>query len=314
VFDGQGKLGIDGSHLDISFRNTELWPSPFPSRSVRSLMFNFGDAEVGPMVQLGAIIPVEGETLDWKHSIDPMHFHGSDQFRVILEGDWEVAGKQMSQGHFAFQEAGRVYQEHPMPNDPVWIFLVIGDRRGSLATLTLERDRETFQLVTDGITEEQAYPHPAGPKGATAIATTIGKCERGYVWGSYDESFGADRGRHTVAGIWGEQAAGPVVYLTNNGPGEVVVPACTFSTEVLLLVTGGSCRIGDSEYVRGDMRVQRAEEPQEDVISGPDGLRAALVVADRRASASPASSAEGLEWKQSIEDLLSELVPTLETV
>src|SRR5271163_5224893 len=113
MFKGNQGLSLERGPIDISYRDPGAWPDMTPGGTIKALTFDFGDPVAGPSVQLGLIRPMEGETLDWKHGRDPVHHHGSDQFRVISGGEWDLAGRTISAGGYAFQEAGWVYQEHP---------------------------------------------------------------------------------------------------------------------------------------------------------------------------------------------------------
>src|SRR3546814_6371411 len=113
-----------------------------PGVSIKAHTFNLGDPGAGPNIQLGIMSTVDGERLDWPHSIDPPHHHGSDQFRVISQGEWTLAGKRQSAGEYSFQEAGRIYREHPPEGASAWMLLVMGDKRGTESTL----DRKSTRL------------------------------------------------------------------------------------------------------------------------------------------------------------------------
>jgi hypothetical protein len=311
MFEADG-FHMSGDHLDVSFRRTDEW-SPSPLRSIRSAAIRIGDAEVGPSVLLGAVTPLPEEPLDWTHGIDPMHFHGSDQFRLVVDGDWVTARDPLTSGQFGFQEAGRVYQEHPANEAPSWLVLVYGDRRGEPATLTLEADRRALQnaaeIAGSALSTGGAYPHPAGPKGAPAVRTTAGGPIRGQRRSSFGDSDGwreLEDGVGVFAGMWGDSAAGPMVLLVRAGAGEAV-PEATYSSEVLLVVANGSCRIGDAEYQAGDLRVQQANAPLASLVAGVDGVQLAIMLADRRAAVDVA--AESVEWVQLLKTLYVELTP-----
>lgn len=288
MFNGNGVLNLNGDHLDLSYRDPSKWPSFTPGGSIRSITFDFGDPKVGPVVQLGLVssVPGESEHLDWAHSIDPPHFHGSDQFRVISGGEWNLTGKSLPAGSYAFQESGLRYQEHPGDAHTAWVMLVIGDKRGARPTLLLKADYET--VINTGsandrpVQKDEEYPHPAGPRGVAAIATTAGCCERGYLRGAFTD-IPADK---PLSAVFGDAEAGPAVHLLKALPNQTAVPASSYATERLLVVTTGSCRIGDSEYRAGDMRIQRAGDPMPAIVSGAEGLEATLVIADRRAQPS----------------------------
>lgn len=215
MFDGQDVLSLDGDHLDISYRAEGSWPSMTPAGSIKNYTFGIGDPQAGPLVQLGLVTSLPEEPLDWRHVVDPPHFHGSDQFRVLAGGEWNVGGRPLHSGDFMFQEAGKVYREHPASHDPAWIVLVIGDRRGALPTIIAEADN-------------------------------------------------------------------PSVHLIRAGGGETIRRVSVCGTEQFLVVTGGSLTIGSDEYLPGDMRVQRAEEPMPALVAGADGCQLTLVIADRR--------------------------------
>lgn len=286
MFDGRGILTLEGDHLDLSFGDCQQWPSLTPGGSIRHYSFDIGDSVVGPVVMLGAIVPVEGEMLDWEHSIDPPHFHGSDQFRVIPKGEWILANKPIKAGGFAFQESGLRYREHPGGDGAAWTMLVVGDRRGIRPTVMRQADRDN--LIDTGseydrpLAEQEVYPHPAGPRGIAAIATTAGPCERGYLWGRLD-ALGNGQNSGALSGVFGDAEGGPLAHLLKGSPGQPLLPEVTYATELLLIVTDGSCRIGDHEYRGGDIRLQAAQAPMPAIVAGPNGAEVTLIVADRRA-------------------------------
>ncbi len=277
-----GDLELSGDHIDLSYRDPQSWPALLPSGGIRSFVFDIGDPEAGPSLQLGLISPVEGEVLDWKHSIDPVHHHGSDQFRVCLGGSWILANRTMPVGALSFQEAGWVYQEHPTAGAPASIALLMADRRGTMSTLHFDRDKETIFAAGAEFgqppEEEVPYPHPAGDKGIAAIATNRGGCQRGYLHVEPEELTDGD----VVTGLLGDPVAGPVVHAFRSAPDALVVPSCRFATEVVLIVAAGGCRIGDADYRAGDLRIQRADAPFS-VKAGSNGVELVLIVGDRRA-------------------------------
>jgi hypothetical protein len=280
MFDGQDVLSLEGNHLDISYRADGTLPSMTPAGSIKNYTFGIGDAQAGPLVQLGLVTSLPEEPLDWRHVVDPPHFHGSDQFRILAGGEWNVGGKPLRGGDFIFQEAGKVYSEHPVSDDPAWIVLVIGDRRGALPTIMAEADKET--LIDGGANfraaDAEDYAHPAGPKGVAAVETSEGGCSRGYLRGSVG---GLAEGAPLV-GTFGDLEVGPSVHLVSAASRETIRQASVCGTEQFLVVTGGRVTIGSDEYLPGDMRVQRAEELMPALVAGADGCQLTLVVADRR--------------------------------
>ncbi len=280
MFDGQGVLELEGDHLDLSYRADDTWPSMTPAGSIKNYTFGIGDPQAGPLVQLGLVSSMPEEPLDWRHVVDPPHFHGSDQFRVLAAGEWNVGGRPLHCGDFMFQEAGKVYREHPASDDTAWLVLVIADRRGALPTIMAEADKET--LIDGGenfrAAEADTYAHPAGPKGIADIKTTGGAPARGYLQGSTSELTAGE----PLHGVFGDAEAGPAVHIANVGPRQTFRPAAVCGTEQFVVVTGGSLSIGEDTYLPGDMRVQRADEVMPALIAGPEGCELTLVIADRR--------------------------------
>lgn len=297
MFKGQlGDLTLVGDHLDISYRDPEIWPTLTPHGSIRSFAFEFGDEQAGPQMQLGLITPMDTEKLDWKHSIDPVHHHGSDQFRVVSGGTWILANKPMPTGAFSYQEAGWVYQEHPDESAgvPTWTALVMGDRRGMVSTLFFQEDNDTVFQAGDAfgqpIADGSAYPHPAGDKGIAAVITTEGPCKRGYFYVEPDE---LPVGQ-SVSGIIGDPKAGPLIHSLKGGKGEMLVPDAKSETEVVIIVAQGECVINGKRYEAGDIRVQ-APGHIFSMSAGPAGVEVVLVVGDRRAPIIPTGD-EGRDW------------------
>jgi hypothetical protein len=296
-------LSLDGDHLDLSFHRRDDWPK-LPWESIRGVGMKIGDPRVGPSISLACVTPMESEPLDWEHTIDPMHFHGTDQFRLLLRGGWVTTRHPFAESEFGFQDSGWVYQEHP-EGEQSWLVLAYGDRRGEAATLTLAQDRAA--LLSDGAdniagapvaNDGREYPHPAGPKGLARIATTSGATERGHLWGSFADcaTWPTVGTSQVFAGLWGDETAGPMVALVRAAAGTVAVPACSYHTEVLVAVSGGSCQIGTSTYGAGDLRVQREGSAMETIIAGPDGVEVTLLLGDRRAAADAVSPGDGSAW------------------
>ena len=314
-------LAMEGDHVDVSFRRPEEWP-PMPWKSIQGVMFRMGDAERGPSVNLAAFTPHDDEPLDWDHTIDPMHFHGSDQFRLEVNGTWVTTRQPFTSGGYLYQEAGRVYQEHPADGECSWLVLVYGDKRGEAATLTLKADR--VGLLEGGVTESGGEPlaageyrHPAGPKGVSAIASTVGRVERGYLWGSFEDAaqwHPLSPSVTSAAGVFGDVEAGPLVCLLHSNGGGPVIPPSSYDTELFLIVSRGSCEIGGVTYVVGDMRVQAAGTVLPPVITGPDGADLTFIFGDRRGVAGHATFDPGSTWWRShLSDVHARLTKALVT-
>ncbi len=282
MFQGHGGLAIEGDHLDFSYANEAAWPKLTEKGSLRAFIFGIGDAEVGPMIQLGLVTVRDDEPLDWRHSIDPLHHHGSDQFRTLMRGQWSLAGRKLQPGDYSFQESGMVYQEHPVAPEN-WMMLVMGDRRGNQATIAIKKDETTvfeYDEIYGAPAEGKPYPLPAGNRGTVAIATTAGPCVKGFVNGRGDAlPEGA-----AVSGLLGDATAGPAIHVVKTSPGEVVLPASQWDTELLIAVIAGSIRVGATPYDIGQIRVQREGAPLPPVLAAKDGAEIVVVRGDRRAA------------------------------
>lgn len=312
MFQGHAGLSMEGDHLDISYNRPEDWPKLTPSGSIRAFIFNVGDAEAGPGFQLGLIRPVAGETLDWRHSIDPLHHHGSDQFRVILTDSWNLAGRRLEAGDFAFQASGIVYQEHPGPGGAGTTMLIMGDRRGNQATIALKKDVETifeYDDVYGAPKPDAVYPHPAGDRGISAISTSAGQGEHGYVRGTIAKLEAGDGG--ALSGLFGDVEAGPAVHVIHGAAGERIVPPARWSTEIVTLVVAGSATIDGKAYGAGELRVQREETPMGAILAGDDGVELVLVVADRRARVDFAPGEPAPSWLGRTSELVAALEPVV---
>lgn len=303
MFSSETGLELKGDFLKVSYRDFEQWPQITPLGTIRAHVLDIGDEVSGPNIQLGNIEPVEGETLDWRHSIDPLHHHGSDQFRVTLRGEWLLAGRHQPAPKWSFQESGMVYQEHPRKDSAASLMLIMGDRRGVSPTLAIKKDEETI-VRAGGVYElpdaEKPYPHPAGNRGIAAIATTSGSARHGFVWGDFDSA--------PSCGLLGDAETGPVVYMLKGEPGDVVLPPCSAETELVLTVVEGSAIIDNETYLSADLRVQSAGRPIQAVIAGDEGLKAILVLGDRRFSID-INAGERPEWLDMPKQQLKNLLP-----
>lgn len=253
---------------------------------------------------------VEGETLDWTNKVDPVHYHGTDQFRVVPGGDWVLAGHPLSQGSYSFQEAGWTYQEHPAHGE-AWTILVLGDRRGSLATLKRKSDENGLIETVYGqpVYTGGDYPHPAGPKGIAAVSTTQGPCERGYIFGRIEDLKSLKPAAPALTGLLGDETTGPVIHVLKAESQSVAIPSCTYETELFLAVTKGASRIGEVDYQRGDLRLQKAGTTLPEVTAGADGFEGILVVADRRASPVFDVADAAPPWIQNVAQARQDLSP-----
>lgn len=296
AFSSVGGLAFEGDHLDLSYTKPKGWlrfDTAGHAVATPQMIF-IGDPACGPML---TIFAVGGAPEDYKTYT---HYHGSDQFRVILRGvEQSVNRLTFGPGEFAFQEAGMTYKEGLGGKEDVWSFLVVGDRRGAAAQMPLgdnsshpvdpsKMTTEEIEAATKGFAlfVEMAKTNPGGPKGIPSVATSLGECHGGFLRGSFNSSEGCEEfgpGVEAILGLWGDRTGGPAELLIKGQAGCVLVPSLTAATETVSLVVGGACRIGASNYGPGDMRFQAAGARQDAIVAGPAGARIVFLIADRRA-------------------------------
>ena len=281
---------LDSDHLDLTFLETSSWTTVGPPEfATPSQWVAIGDPVCGPGIQLGACGSLPQDV--W---ID-RHYHGSDQFRCLVSGEFLLGRKRMAKGDFAFQKSGQIYREGlaGSAESELWMFLVHGDRRGARSTITR---RDGSFPVTD-ISEDQwdrpvdspDDPYwadlPGGAEGVPGVTATVATDGAGYSWGSFTDTIKwspLSSGVVAAAGSFGNPEAGPIVVALHAEPAAVVLPAVSSATELVYVVVQGSSTIDGTHYGRGDIRIQQAGVGVDKIESGPDGLDAILLVADRR--------------------------------
>jgi hypothetical protein len=325
TFSSVGGLSLDEGHLDLSFRDQGSWMKmEHAGHAIATPQMMFvGDPEAGPLLSVNAVGGGEEGVKTFTH------FHGSDQFRIILRGvEQSVNRATFGPGQFAFQEAGMPYKEGVGGRDEVWALVIVGDRRGAAATMPLG-DNGTYKSVPENMTPEEqlaasegyamfnemAKRNPGGPKGIPSVATTLGTRRGGMVKASFADRDGWLRfapGIEAAAGCWGDRTSGPAQVMLTVEPGRVAVPRLTAATEMITVVVDGSCEIGASSYACGDMRIQAAGSPQDAVVAGPNGVELVFIVADRSCLAALETADEaGAGWKRALTDILGGLESVL---
>jgi hypothetical protein len=319
MFEALGQK-LDGDHLDLSYRHTDAWPKVGPGEGMPpSLWISVGDPVSGPGIQLGAMKspPMDGDL--WLDT----HYHGSDQFRALVKGNFLLQGKRMEPGQFVYQESGVPYREGVIGNAPdeLWMFAVHGDRRGARATV-VRKDGGIF-IDEDGIAEDQLDRYvsspddpywqdlPGGSKGVKALSTTLTEKRGAYVWGNFSDTAAwrelAD-GVKASGGVFGNKDNGPIILTLQSGAERVAIPAATYDTEVVCVVTSGEASIGGQTYQAGEVRVQKAGAKLDAVVAGPNGANIVFTIADRRAKPSLADNdVRTKAWKDAVDAVYSEL-------
>lgn len=306
AFISDGELSLDQGHLDISFAERKGWATHEAYGNVETPpTISLGDPKSGPAISLS--LHPGGPGPGYR---TPTHYHGTDQFRMLLKGRAEraISRLKLEARQFAFQEAGMPYREGFSGEEVVWAMLIRGDRRGSAATApaadSSERPAEHALAM--------ANENPGGPAGIPSVATTFGSCRNGFLLGSLDMRDGwrgLGEGVQVAAGMWGDRATGPLILMIKGEPGATAIPAFTSATETMCVLAAGSCRIGGANYELGDLHIQAADAPQEEVTAGPQGVELMLLVADRRAL--PKVAAADARWGAGLDNLVADLASVL---
>lgn len=310
---------LTGDHLDLSFSRPATWTKVGSGEgSPPSLWISLGHETCGPAIQLG-MCPAMPQAM-WLDT----HYHGSDQFRAALKGDFQLQRKHMKAGDFGYQVSGIPYREGLVPSDEeLWMFAVHGDRRGARATMT----RKDGTLPLMNVAEDQLdrpvdssddpYWHalPGGSKGTPALAISTGRIVGGFGWGNYAEAESWQTLSESVkasVGLIGDIKHGPIVLTLHGAAGATIVPALTLATETTFAVVCGEVTVGAQRYVTGDVRIQRAGPSSEALIAGPDGADLAYLIADRQAILEAVrSDVSAQPWLRTLADIYATLQASL---
>jgi len=306
---------LEGDHLDLSFRETSAWTKVGPGEGMPpSLFVNLGDPVSGPDIHLAAV-PAPPEDF-WL----PTHYHGTDQFRAIIRGRWNLQRKQLEAGDFGYQISGVPYREGPgSAPDELWMFAVHGEWRGARSTKTRNDGIEVPEIGEDQLDRYVDSPDywdnvPGGSKGIVGLASTLGGAAGGFSWGSFDDGAGWQElspGVSVTAGLLSDRAAGPIILTLRSEAGRTVVPSAGYDTEIVLAIVRGSCRVGDRTYIDGEVRIQKAGTVMDTIIAGADGLDAVLMIADRRCHPQIAASDTAAYWPAKLGELTEELTSSM---
>ena len=184
----------------------------------------------------------------------PTHYHGTDEFRIVLRGRAERAVNQhtLEGRQFLFQDAGMGYVEGFSGSEEVWAVLIPGDRRG-MASAALAGDIPQPK-IEDLPRSIGRRPRPLRPlsnwpsrtragRKIPSVSTTVGSCRHGFLVGSFDAEDGwreLGEGVQVAAGMWGDRASGPIMLMIKGGPGAMVIPGFTSATETMCVLAAGS--------------------------------------------------------------------------
>jgi hypothetical protein len=271
-----------GDHFDTSFGDSR-WMDMSTSRA--SVWF-LGDDPCGPMIYLSENEPTP------EHGVpSPVHYHDSDQLRVIMEGSLQIGRTWLRGGHVRCQTAGGNYGPEIEGPTGAKEMIFFADRRGAFPHYAKPEDREAFGWVITALSElfGEHVPEPGSPEATREyrpmLVNSLGLEPRaGHIDTSFDDPAWSEvDGMRYSLWCLSANPAGPAVVLVDAPPGTEDVPVRQHGTDQFRLVLAGSCRIGDTWYRTGDVRVQDAGEFFGPEVTGPEGCRQVIVFARRDA-------------------------------
>ncbi len=301
---------IDG-RIEGSFDAADGWSAMPIDPTTRQLRIFLGDAVSGPLAWMFNGTPVASQ---WPPQ---PHLHRSPTFRIAL-------GKQPRQmllnnswygeGDYFLLDANKVYTD-PNGIEGFQTLLIFADRRGMHPVRRAAAAPSAEALLAEN---EAKFTSFAGCLPAlltrnedavagVAITTHERHYQGGQARGSLHETASWHRlsdGSRFAAVFMGDAATGPVVVLSENVAGAVESPAGRCAGDMLRVIAGGSCTIGDQRYDAGAFVALEAGAPIGAVVHGAEGSRQLVMVCDRRCwvpvddSGRPVESARGGEVAQ----------------
>lgn len=315
---------LRGDHLDLSFHETGSWTKVGPSEEMPpSLWVSLGDEAAGPAIQVWTCLAAPQDR--WLDT----HYHASDQFRVMVQGDFNLQRRKISAGDFGYQASGVPYREGLVggSTEELWMFAVQAVGRGARSTVT-RTDGSFVGMTVDVVADDQldlpvdSLDDPywdtvaGGAKGVSALALGTGRVVGGFAWGSFSDRQGwqtLSEGVEASIGLLGDKTVGPIIAAMHVEAGKQAIPAAICDTEIVLAIIGGTVSLGERSYGVGEVRIQRASTPLEAVIAGPAGADIVYMIADRRAiPRSTVADATADQLLQRFAELTNELASTLE--
>jgi hypothetical protein len=296
-------------------------------QDMRTLAFGVGDDICGPMVTLVSITVRPGDEEKFPPII---HMHRSDSFRTIFNGDLLVGRKSYADGAARLQASGAYYgPEQPGPDSvrsssEIWSLLVFGDKRGHRVH---PADKKYLPWIEAG--DAAAAPFyeklgvtqvlPTQSQGETEIRTNLGlRLKAGHTDIDFKDAQDWPRVADVRTAVMSiaPKDSGPLVFALCADSGARIMPAATWGTELIVMVIDGAVEIGGRRYERGDVRIQVADASIPALVAGTGGLKAYVIIADRRRRKPVVDAADpwATRWSRELEAaidplLVSELEP-----
>lgn len=278
-----------GSTNRLSFRDSEGWAGPPGTEGMGFAVVCLGDEHVGPFLALAALPPMTEPPRR-----TPAHGHDCASWRISLEGTLSMGRNTYGPGQFRFQEGGKPYGEDDYAWGPRggWSAVMMADRRGLSARPVDASVAPHFERAQADFLDWAGMQHFGAYHGAVDVATSLGSPRGGRVEGDFRDTSSwtlLPSGVRLAVGLVGDHERGPVVVALDCPAGSVAWSAPEEIGDWMFLVTRGSGTCSDDELVNGDIALDAG--PCSDVLAGPDGLGAVLIIGDR--SALPDSDSRG---------------------
>lgn len=311
-----GSTKATDDYVDVSFRHPENWPMNLSGTAGTSVVI--GREGHGPNLGLLAVPDgMDGEPA-------PAHGHGSDNFRIALQGALVMGRERYGAGDFRYQDGWKAYPNE-ISEGPLWLVVIFADQRGFRRRLAKELEPGTpeydaeinIHLYLSQVFQIEAdLVDPTKTSGPAAQAVTLGPMSNsGKLNGSFSDTSSwrqVSPAARAVVSLFGHPESGPVLLVQATEPYGVAMPRVRFDTEVCRLVIGGSYSIDGEIYERGDMRVQRAGTWSGPVVAGADGLQEFVLLGDRT-SARPTLDDNDDVWPQDLGGVIDDLQAQIDT-
>jgi hypothetical protein len=300
---------VDGT-LDLALDRPAGWfDPPYPMGRLKFAAALFGDAEAGPFAALYSDGPRTEPMVT-----SPGHGHGSDSWRISLQGTLRMGAQRYEAGRFRFQQGRRTYGADDVSWGPDGGYSVVmmADRRGAGARAADPAEQWKFDQNGAGFSA-WVGANVTGPfEAPQGLAVTLGPVRAGHVEGSFEQQWPEIvPGIGFVAGLLGDRTAGPMVLLTKAGAGDVALPALEIESDIMHIVARGTARQGDTPLLPFGIRLTDAATRSEPVTAGPDGLWLATVIGDRRAVAAARTGETGSTWLAQVKQTAASLAGAL---
>jgi len=319
-----GRESDGSSPMALSFRDVDdksIWhssPASFPTKAdadrvpasaIELAFILFGHDTAGPVAALTRLPGMSAGRMK-----SPAHGHDSDSWRIALRGHMTLGPAMMDEGKFSFWPGGRPYGSDDVPWGPEggWGVVIMGDRRGQTMRTVKKELQPQATTASVKLAAWIGFDMPHDPSAAAGVSTTLPLSSKaGNVDGSFSDTANwkeVGTGARMAIGLFGEHRVGPILLATKLNPQGRLV-AERFGTEVVHLVVGGSCRIGERVLETGDLLVLPADADHPVIAAGPKGVSEVIILGDRSKMTATYNADDWVSHVQfTVEELAGKLV------